>query len=33
MGSAPRDAPRVSVCTEAVAALGFCNLKGDGENK
>lgn len=33
MGDTPRDAPRVSVCTEAVAALGFCNLKAADENK
>lgn len=32
-GGAPPDALPVSVCTEAVAALGFCNLNAQGENK
>jgi double zinc ribbon protein len=26
---APSEAPRVSVCTDAVAALGFCNMKNN----
>jgi hypothetical protein len=29
----PTDAPRPRACTEAVAALGLCNLKTNGESK